>query len=68
MRGSSCGSSFDSTMESNRDESIRCLRLADKYLAEGNRERAERFAAKSYRLFPNQKAKGERNFLFINEV
>ncbi len=55
-------------MESNRDESIRCLRLADKYLAEGNRERAERFAAKSYRLFPNQKAKGEGTFLFKNEA
>ncbi len=47
-------------MESNRDESVRCLRLAEKYLNEGLMDRAQRFAAKSHRLFPNQKAKGNR--------
>jgi len=46
-------------MESNRDEALRCARLAEKYAANGERDRAERFAAKSIRLFPNDRAKGE---------
>ena len=46
-------------MESNRDEAIRCLRLAEKYLAEGNGEKAKKFAQKSERLFPTDRAKGE---------
>ena len=48
-------------MESNRDEAIRCVRLAEKYLIEGHLDRAEKFAGKSQRLFPNEKAKGKIN-------
>ena len=45
-------------MESNRDEALKCLRLAEKYLAEDNEAKAERFAQKSMNMFPNEKAKG----------
>jgi len=44
-------------MESNRDEALKCLRLAEKYLAEDNEAKAERFAQKSMNMFPNEKAK-----------
>ena len=46
-------------MESNRDEALKCLRLAEKYLAEANELKAERFAQKSMNMFPNERAKGE---------
>ena len=45
-------------MESNRDEALKCLRLAEKYLAEDNEAKAERFAQKSMNMFPNERAKG----------
>ena len=48
-------------MESNRDEALKCFRLADKYMAEGDAVKAEKFAQKSLRLFPNDKAKGTDN-------
>lgn len=44
-------------MESNRDEALKCLRLAEKYLAEENELKAERFAQKSMNMFPNERAK-----------
>jgi len=50
-------------MESNRDEALRCVRLAEKYLADKDRERAEKFANKAMRLFPNERAKGQIQFL-----
>jgi len=43
-------------MESNRDESFRCLRLAKNYLQEGNKSKAEKFAQKAIRLFPSKEA------------
>ena len=46
-------------MESNRDEALKCLRLAEKYLAEENELKAERFAQKSMNMFPNERAKGQ---------
>jgi len=46
-------------MESNRDEALRCARLAEKHAANGDRDSAERFATKSMRLFPNERAKGK---------
>ena len=45
-------------MESNRDEAVKCVRLAEKYLGEGNAEKAEKFLKKSVKLFPTDKAKG----------
>ena len=44
-------------MESNRDEAIRCLNLAEKFLTEGRLEKAEKFVQKSLRLFPTDRAK-----------
>jgi len=44
-------------MESNRDEALKCLRLAEKYLDEANELKAARFAQKSMNMFPNEKAK-----------
>ena len=52
------------TMESNRDEALKCLRLAEKYLDEANEVKAARFAQKSMNMFPNEKAKGESTSLF----
>jgi len=43
-------------MESNRDESFRCLRLAKTFLQEGNKSKAEKFAQKAIRLFPSKEA------------
>jgi len=44
-------------MESNRDEAIRCLKLAEKYLGLGDKEKAEKFGQKAVRLFPSIEAK-----------
>ena len=46
-------------MESNRDESFRCLRLAEKYLQQGDKSKAEKFGQKATKLFPSNEAKGE---------
>ena len=51
-------------MESNRDEALKCLRLAEKYLGEGNELKAERFAQKSMNMFPNDKAKRKSSSVF----
>ena len=47
-------------MESNRDEAVKCLGLAEKFLREGNFDKAERFILKSQKLFPTDKAKGKK--------
>jgi len=44
-------------MESNKEESIRCLEIAESFLESGENEKAEKFAQKSLRLFPSDKAK-----------
>ncbi|XP_044761875.1 dnaJ homolog subfamily B member 14-like [Coccinella septempunctata] len=44
-------------MDGNKDEADRCIQLAQKYIEEGNREKAEKFLHKAERLFPTQKAK-----------
>jgi DnaJ family protein B protein 12 len=46
-------------MESNREESLRCLKIAENYLRQGDYERAERFAQKAIKMFPSNEAKGE---------
>ena len=55
-------------MESNRDESLKCFLLAEKYFNEGEPERAKRFASKSEKLFPNDKAKSKINFKYEEEL
>ena len=47
-------------MDSNKDEAKRCLKLAEKYLALGDREKAEKFGRKAQRLFPSTEAEGKR--------
>ena len=49
-------------MESNRDESFRCLRLAKNFLQEGNKSKAEKFAQKAIRLFPSKEAEGKSDY------
>lgn len=45
-------------MEGNRDESERCIHLAQKFHASGDKEKAKKFLLKAERLFPSQKASG----------
>ncbi|XP_025830031.1 dnaJ homolog subfamily B member 14 [Agrilus planipennis] len=44
-------------MEVNKDEAERCIQLAEKYIKERNKEKAEKFLKKAERLYPSQKAK-----------
>lgn len=43
-------------MEGNKDEAQRCVELAEKYLAEGKYDKAEKFLLKGQKLFPTTKA------------
>jgi DnaJ family protein B protein 12 len=45
-------------MESNKEEAIRCLRLAETCWRSGQVEKAERFAQKAMKLYPSNEAKG----------
>ena len=53
-------------MESNRDESFRCLRLAEKYLQQGDKSKAEKFGQKATKLFPSNEAKGKKYVIFVH--
>ena len=54
-------------MESNRDEALRCLRLAEKYLQQGDKEKAAKFGIKAKKLYPSDEAEGMCIFLsFVN--
>lgn len=46
-------------MESNRDEAVRCLRLAEKYFLLGDKEKAEKFGVKATKLYPLREAEGK---------
>jgi DnaJ family protein B protein 12 len=48
-------------MEGNKDEADRCIKLAENYIKERNREKAEKFLHKAERLYPSQKAQGMSN-------
>lgn len=43
-------------MESNKDESLKCLKLSKDYLAKGDLEKALKFAKKSQNLYPSNGA------------
>jgi hypothetical protein len=45
-------------MESNKDESDRCINLAKKHIDTGDLDKAVKFLQKAERLFPSQRAKG----------
>lgn len=50
-------------MESNRDEALRCLRLAEKFLQQGEKEKAAKFGLKAKKLFPSGEAEGMKNVI-----
>lgn len=45
-------------MEGNKDESERCIKIAQKYIATGDTDKALKFLSKAERLFPSKRAKG----------
>ena len=51
-------------MESNRDEALRCLRLAEKFLQQGDKDKAAKFGLKAKKLFPSGEAEGMKNMSY----
>ena len=47
-------------MEGNKDEAAKCRQLADKYLKDGNKEKALKFLEKSLKLYPSKEVEGRR--------
>ena len=47
-------------MESNKEESYRCLDLAEKAWRSGDKEKAERLAKKAQKLYPSNESKGKK--------
>jgi len=47
-------------MEGNKDESNRCIKLAETCLRLGDTEQALKYLNKAERLFPSARARGER--------
>ena len=45
-------------MDGNRDESERCIKLAEEYIKLGLNEKAKKFIYKAERLYPSKQAKG----------
>jgi len=45
-------------MEGNRDESDRCINLAEDYIKRGLSDKAKKFLHKAERLYPSKRAKG----------
>ena len=45
-------------MESNREESEKCIAIAKKLISEQNYSKARKFLLKSIKLYPTSKAKG----------
>ena len=46
-------------MESNKEESYRCLDLAEKAWRSGDKDKAERLAHKAQKLYPSNESKGK---------
>jgi len=49
-------------MEGNRDESDRCINLAEDYIKRGLNDKAKKFLHKAERLYPSKRAKGRNAF------
>ena len=45
-------------MDGNKDEATKCRQLAEKYLKEGNKDRALKFLEKSQKLYPSKDVEG----------
>ena len=52
-------------MESNREEAQRCLRLAEKFLQQGDKDKAAKFGLKAKKLYPSDEAEGMCNFFYL---
>ena len=46
------------TMEGNKEEAVKCRRIAEKYLSEGNKIKAEKLFRKAQRLYPSSEVEG----------
>ena len=55
----SCSYRQKNKMESNKEESYRCLDLAEKAWRSGDKEKAERLAKKAQKLYPSNESKGK---------
>lgn len=53
-------------MDSNKDESEKCLRIAEKYIRAGDRDKAIKFLNKAQKLYPSERARGV--WIFALEV
>ncbi|KAK3707439.1 hypothetical protein QZH41_011916 [Actinostola sp. cb2023] len=53
-------------MEGNKDEALKCRRLAEKYLGQGDEEKAIKFLKKADRLYPTKQVKELLNSLLKN--
>lgn len=53
-------------MEGNKDEAFKCRRIGEKYLVEGNRNKAEKFLRKAQRLYPNAEVEGLINLVVLS--
>lgn len=49
-------------MDGNKDEAIKCRELAEKYIREGNKEKALKFLAKSNKLYPSKEVEGKEKY------
>ena len=52
-------------MEGNKDEAKKCLEIARRFLANGDKEKAKKFAYKSKKLYPLKEAQSEFCAVFI---
>ena len=52
-------------MDGNRDESEKCIKLAQAFIQAGNIDQAIKFLKKSERLYPSQQAKGDSAFCVL---
>jgi DnaJ family protein B protein 12 len=50
-------------MEANKDEAETCIKYAESFMLDDEKDKAEKFLLKAERLFPTQKAKGKPRFL-----
>ena len=48
-------------MEGNKDESERCISIAQRLIADGDKDKALKFLNKAEKLYPSVKAKGNVN-------
>jgi hypothetical protein len=52
-------------MDVNKDEAERCIEYAERFILDGEKDKAEKFLRKAERLFPTQKAKGKSRLHFF---